>query len=323
MVIRDKISDMDSQTSRTHLLLLTKFLTYDTPARYANAVYWEPVLKESAQKAIQRFLENGMLEPAGLHELLDFKFKATDLKSMLKERGFKVSSKKNDLIKRLLTGDYQGMLQATNEIQLYRCTVAGRNLAERYVKEEKEKRTKAESDVLNLLVKRNFREAVRVVATFETAQVFSRGIGIDWSTYSGERDVKALKVIFEKTPIILKSIRDDVLEKVRVGAAMLQLWGTNTIKPDLLGDSETGIHLDSDTAARMLIFYASHLRTIEQCRTAGISTIEILGTDDGSTCPACRRISGKKYNIDEIPEIPNAECTCEIGCRCTAVTGDL
>lgn len=85
---------MDSQTSRAHLLLLTKFLTYDTPARYANAVYWEPVLKESAQKAIQRFLENGMLEPAGLHELLDFKFKATDLKSMLKERGFKVSSKK-------------------------------------------------------------------------------------------------------------------------------------------------------------------------------------------------------------------------------------
>lgn len=313
----------DWRDSRPHLLLLSKFLRGDSSVRYVNADYWESVLNEGAEIAIQHFLKEGMLEPAGLRELLDFKYKATELKSMLKERGLKISGRKSEIIERLISGDKDGMLDATKDVDLCRCTAAGKELADAYLNEEKAKRTNAERDVRNLLDKRDFPGAIRIVASYEATQVFSRGVGIDWKNYTGDRDVEALKVIFGKTPRILTGIKDDVLQRVRVGAAMMQLWGTNTTKSWLPDHTETGIYFDADTAARMLVFHASHLRTIEQCKRAGIKMIEILGTDDGNACSSCAQISGKKYKAEEVPEIPHPECTSEIGCRCTAVTGDF
>jgi len=313
----------DWKNSAPHLLLLSKFRHGDSPEHYERAEHWESVLKESSQKAIQGFVKDGTLEPAELPELVDFKFKVAELKNMLKERQLQVSGRKADLIDRLIENDREGMVEATKGLRILKCSEEGEKLANDYLNQEKEKREKAEKEVLNLLGKRSFSKAVKVVAEFEASQVFPRGFGIDWSSYSGESDVEDLNTIFGRIPGILKGLDEDRLERLRFAAAMMHLWGTNKASPWLSDDFETGIYLERDAAARMLVFHASHLRNIKQYKEAGVKTVEILGVDDANTCPACKKISGKKYRIDKVPELPNPDCTCEIGCRCTTVAGDF
>ena len=43
---------------------------------------------------------------------------------------------------------------------------------------------------------------------------------------------------------------------------------------------------------------------------------EIIG---GDSCPACKRIQGKKYKLNSVPELPYEGCTAEGGCCCTVV----
>lgn len=313
----------DWKNSAPHLLLLSKFRHSDSPDHYERAEYWESVLKESPQKAIQRFVKARMLEPAELLELVGFKFKVAELKNMLKERQLQVSGRKAALIGRLIENDREGMIGATKGLKVLKCSEEGEKLADHYLNQEKEKRENAEKEVLNLLGKRLFSRAAEVVADFEASQVFPRGLGIDWSSYGGESDVEDLNAIFGRTPGILKGIDEDRLERLRLAAAIMHLWGTNRASPWLPDDFKTGIHLQRDTAARMLVFHASHLRNMKQYKEVGAKTVEVLGVDDANTCPACKKITGKKYRINKVPEFPNPDCTCEIGCRCTTVAGDF
>lgn len=313
----------DWQNSPSHLLLLSKFRHGDDPKRYKYAEYWESALKEKPQKVIQIFLKEKMLESAELTELLNFKFKVSELKRMLKKRLLRVSGCKSELIKRLIDSDEEEMTKITKDLEILKCSIEGKRLADYYLKEEKEKKEKAEKEVIGLLRHRELLNATRIVTKFESSQVFPRGLGFDWNNYSGESDVEVLQVIFGKIPGILYGIDKGCLESLRLAAAMTQLWGTNRASPWLSNDLKTGIHLDGDVAARMFVFHALHLRNIKQYKNAGIKTVEILGVNDANACLTCRNISGNKYNINNVPELPNPNCTSEIGCRCTTVVSDF
>jgi hypothetical protein len=311
----------DWRSSSAHLLLLSKFRNGDSPARYYNADYWEAALKEKPAKVIEQFIKEEMLELAELPELLNYKFKVSDLKSMLREKGLKVSGRKEELIQRLIDNDAKSMYEVTKGIDLYRCTAAGKQLAEHYLEDKRVKRETAEQEILSLLMGEEFLEAVCVVAQYEATQVFARGIGIDWKNYDGTSDVESLGVIFNTTPAILKGIEENQLRQLRPAAGMMLLWGTNNARHWLPEGFETGIHLDGDTACRMLVFHAYHLRHIKEYKELGCRTakVEILGAGDDATCSECRKINGKKYRIENVPELPYAKCTSEFGCRCTVL----
>ena len=49
----------------------------------------------------------------------------------------------------------------------------------------------------------------------------------------------------------------------------------------------------------------------------------IFNCNDQYVCESCKKIEGDHFvnnigEIDNIPEIPNKNCTCELGCRCWA-----
>jgi hypothetical protein len=196
-------------------------------------------------------------------------------------------------------------------------------LARDYLEREKAKRDAAERDVLDLLAKRDFSKVVRIVAQFEASQVFPRGLGVDWTNYDVESGVESLKAIFVRTPGILKGIDESRLAKLRLGAAMMQLWGTNTARHWLPEGFQTGIQLDSDAATRMFVFHATHLRNMAGYKEARVKTVEVSSVNDENTCSECRKISGKKYELETVPELPYTKCTCEIGCRCTTIAGQF
>jgi hypothetical protein len=320
------VGDIGSERkfSDAHLLLLSKFMSA-RPLRQVSAPYWTELLGETADAAIETFLQMGWLVPAPLPEKLDYRFKATELKPFLKERGLKVSGRKLELIDRLIaTGDAQ-IEALVAELDIHRCSAAGRTAAEKYLTLQKEKRAKAEGAVLDFLRAGDFDAASRAVADYEAGQVFRRGLGIDWKHYDVSRDTKLLNKIFAGRPTILNQLREEDWPSLRIATAMMALWGSRDAKawlpPTFIGIAK----FDSDTAARMLLFWAQNSLRVAEYQEISLSIPNWvkefrISAIDGS-CPSCRALAERGFRIEEIPELPNPECTHPYGCRCMAMPG--
>lgn len=316
--IHDKQDDF--QTSPAHLLLLSKFRNGDNPSRYYNDENWKNVLRENPETVFKKFLREGLLEQAGLFELIDHKYKASDLKSMLKEKGLKQSGSKKELIQRLIEHDENAMSEATKNIYLHQCTNTGMKLANNYLEEEEKKRESVENNVFDLLAKKQFSQAVLAVAQFESMQVFQRGMGIDWNNYDGSKEIEGLKSIFITTPSILQDIDKNAIDQLRIATAMMYLWGVNTAQKWLPKDLDAGIHLDSEVACRMFLFHARHLNNITTYKNAikeGVMFKSFQISTANDSCPECQKIARRKYrSLDDVPELPYSKCTYKKGCRC-------
>jgi hypothetical protein len=178
-----------------------------------------------------------------------------------------------------------------------------------------EKPDKVEKQIIEYLTKRKFKEASLTMAAYEAKQARPRGIGIDWKHYNPSRDMEILNTIFRSKPRIIAQLGDEKLEALRIGAAMMALWGTNTAKQWLPANFETSLPFDNDTAARMILFYAIHKRTLEGYHDTGLKYVEVFPAPD--SCESCKKLAGKQYRLAEAPELPNPSCTHELGCRCT------
>lgn len=313
--------EIDWRNSTAHLLLLSKFFHGSSVEYYVHTDYWEPALNEPPAIAIKRFIDDRMLEVLDVSSRIHLKFNVSDLKGMLKERGLKVSGNKTILVDRLLENDRHGMEKVVAESEMYKCSPAGVSVAQAYLTSQNEKRARLEDEVLNLLKERQFKKAMRAIATHELSQVFSRGLGMNWDYYGSETDVLELAAIFEKTPGILDGITEDRLSPLRLAAGMVHLLGTNKISPWLPPDYETGIRFDAETAVAMLLSHARYYRRMFELNdkdiTAFIKEVEFSCIDNNDTCAVCRKMNGRKYKINKFPELPYPKCTSPSGCRCS------
>ncbi|MCA9089011.1 MAG: SAP domain-containing protein [Planctomycetaceae bacterium] len=307
----------DWRKSPAHLLLLSKFRNGDCPERYVNADHWKAALGDAPGNVIADFVADKVVTNGNIEDKVIFKFKLTELKEIAKCNGIKISGRKEDLAKRLVERDSNAMLEATRDVIVLVCTHDGRILVDEYLDRQMEERNDAVNQTLAALDRLQFAEAVRVVAKYESSQVFPRGVGINWRNPDVARGTTRLRYVFEHVPELLLGVNNLVLAELRKAAAMMDLWGVSSAKPWCSMDYATGTHLDHDACARMLMFHASHLYKLQEYVAMGIKRVEIVGTFDGATCEACKKINGKKYPISKVPQLPNPFCTCKLGCRCT------
>jgi hypothetical protein len=308
----------DWRKSNAHLLLLSKFLHPKMADNFAESDNWKTVLEESPKQAIKRFFDEGMLVQANLYAQLDYKFKATELKNLLKKRALAVSGRKDDLIQRLVQADPGGMKQAVAGLTVLLCSERGRETAEQYLASEKANRSNVEQQILKYLQQHKFEEASVMVASYEAEQIFPRGIGVDWEHHNPAREIAMLNTIFDSKPKILAKLENDKLEDLRLGAAMMALWGKNEAQEWLPSNFETGLSIDVNAAARMFFFYALHQTSLKHFRDSGVvENVEILVAQD--SCDACKKLTKRKYKLDEVPELPHEHCTHKMGCRCLEI----
>lgn len=308
--------------SKAHLLFLSKFLNGNSPSHYEQNEGWQTALNESPSAAIKRFLKDGVLGPAGTKHILASCYTVTDLKGMLRERNLKLSGKKDELVTRLIGHDLVGMQDAARQHDVLICIGEGAEIARNFIETEQQERAELEQQLLALLQKTEFRTASEAVAKYEAAQVFPRGLGIDWSE-GGASMEPILRDIYDRTPSILAAEPERELKQLRVAAAMMELTGQNRANRWLPDDLQLSTRMDKDAAARMLLFHAYHLRRMQQYQEVGIRKVEISGVDDGLQCAACRKIDGKVFTPEKLPELPYPKCTCELGCRCTTVVAEF
>jgi hypothetical protein len=161
--------------------------------------------------------------------------------------------------------------------------------------------------------------AVRAVVAFEKTQIFPRGLGIDWNTYDVDEEVKVLRTIAASVPESLTAIAVEPLRRLRVAAEMMELWGTNSAAQWIPQNFSTGIRLDPESAARMLLVHGYHRRNMDQYVLGNVRSVEVLSARDDRVCSYCVQISGRSYRIKDVPELPYNRCTGEVGCRCTTI----
>lgn len=308
---------LDWRKSPAHLLVLSKFCSPRAADDVAGSDIWKTVLKEDPNKAIKRFLDEGLLEQASLNGLVSYRYKVSELKPMLRQRGLPVSGRKADLIERLVQSDPEGMRKATRGLSVLQATEEGREIAEEYLAQAKEARAKVEKQTLQALRESRFREASQVVAAFEARQVFPRGIGIDWENHDPNRDAIILKAIFQGRPKALARLDQGKLEPLHLAAGMKYLWGNISAQDWLPPDFETGLPMDRGAVVMMLCSYGLNQFELASYRkTPYVKSVEIETCNDDHVCEACRELAARKHHLSAVPDLPYEGCTSERGCRC-------
>ena len=181
------------------------------------------------------------------------------------------------------------------------------------------KRSEVEQQTMEYLRQRKFKEASMAVAAYEAKQPASTsgGMGMDWEHHDCTQDVDVLSVIFGRTPKILGKVDEGQLGPLRLAAGMAHLWGTNQFEEWLPPGFESGLGMDNDTAAGMILMLGTHEATLAGYRRSSVvRAVEILTARDERLCAACESLSGKTFTLDEVPELPYEHCTSEFGCRC-------
>jgi len=176
---------------------------------------------------------------------------------------------------------------------------------------EQEKRCEIEQQLLNAVRRRKFKESSQLVASFDAQRVFPRKGQRELT-----RDMAMLKTMFTGVPEALSLLTDDQLEPLRIAAGMMFLWGTNRAKKWLPSDFQTGLDIDGEAAARMLVFHASNQSALVNYRRSEVvKGVTIIVAQDA--CDACQTLADKTYKFNDVPVLPYVKCTHEKGCRCT------
>jgi hypothetical protein len=199
-------------------------------------------------------------------------------------------------------------------LDIVECSFEARAIAEQFVAERKAEKETSEAKNLEQLHLGDFRSASLTVAQFVARQVFPRGLGIDWTKPHKDGDVELLKAIFESRPKIMTGLAETEWGPLRVGAAMMHLWGTNKASKWLPADFVGIPKFDHDTAAIRVLFHGQHRRNMPGYIGEKDLKVDILGSSN--PYHDCKKIAGKTYSVNKVPELPYEKCTHKIGCRC-------
>jgi hypothetical protein len=243
---------------------------------------------------------------------------------MCKEHGLAISGKKIDLIRRLIETDNAAIRSIVRDV-LLQCTPAGRQLVEQYLANERQRKQVCEDSILGALRRHDFKRAVKAMTSYEASEVFSRGMGIDWTKDDPAGYIDLLDLMFTGKPKILDKylpgLSEQELDQIRVAASMFAL-GRGTV-----GDVANWLPIESDKdlsarrvrAALDFHSYGVFKREMREIReTTSLKYVCVSGCNDQHVCASCRTLQLQEHiPIDQMPELPYEQCTSEHSCRCT------
>lgn len=307
-----------NEDPRARPALLAAFVGVADPVTLSPR--WSDLFAEPPAEVIRRFVECGDLAEAPLVAKIVCAFNVPQLKDLARQRGLRVGGRKLEIAQRLIDVAPVEMATLIGGRQFFTCTPQGRAVAEEYQMAQSAHRDAVELSVRQKLASQDFAGAVAEVAAFEATRLFVRGMGVDWKNYNAAGDVVALQAIYSHVPGILKGIKPEAVESLRLAAAMMLLWGVSQPQRGWLpAELQTGSHLDNGTAARMFVFYAFQQRQRHNWSglyAPGLPPYVRVSACGADSCPECQKIANKKTPFAEAPELPYPHCTSVKGCRC-------
>ncbi len=293
--------------SNAHLFLLSRFLT-PRETTYADGSHWDAALGETASHAIFQFINDGLIEPTSLKEKLERQHTVVDLKALLKQRNLKTSGNKESLIDRLVEVDRLTMESTVYHIKIYSCTPIGREIAENFLYEKLKIEAHAVNSSRDLLLLGNFKGALDTCSSFQLNEIHFLPFVPPSEAF--------FRLLLVARPRILLELSSTDWASLRIATMLSMFWGGDF--SDWLPANFIGLdRFDKNTICRMLFFNACYLEDLEEFRDENCRHLTIEHADE-LTCNECKRICGKSYTLEDVPELPFEGCTCRMGCRCKA-----
>ena len=312
----------DWRRSKAHLELLARFFRGADPWSFIEKEHWNDVLDERVDRVIERLRVEGALVEAPPAVALRTRYSQEDLRYFCSERGLNAEGSEDELIARLLERDPAGMARLTAEINVLLLGADARRAVVRYVKSERERRETAERKCLVGLLQRDYLRAALAVGEFQSDSVFSRGVGVGFTDEDHLENVQLLQFLFEKTPALLSDESAETLDALRSPAGMSFLWGRDSAAPWIPGDVHLAGALSADRVCAMLLGHARYLLDIGKHRRGRYRVFEIWSARDSQSCGACGEFRGQQFTLDTLPELPHAQCSSALGCRCHVVVSE-
>jgi hypothetical protein len=256
----------DYKNDPVFLLLLSKFLLPNCLENLKPKIVWDNALKIDLSVALKQLIDASLLRPVDLVSVLPSAFGSMEIRKMAKERGLPFSGTKEILAKRLVKADAEGMAKLVDITKYFVCSEDGRLAAWNFENAERERKRRAEQECVELLQKREFREACSKVAAYENAKVFKRGIGIDWATHSFRNEICVLDYLFSNVPKCFVGVSEEKLTQLRIAAGADLLWGSSI--PWLYRPSLDEIGLNSEAATMLLLLNAQR-----ECQNRAIKAV--------------------------------------------------
>ncbi len=307
-------SNHSGSLSDAELALLIKFLSPLKIPVQLNAASWGEVLQRPLTSVISDFKAKNLIVNGSLRDQLEA-LTVVDLKSICKQKNISSAGKKNQIINQILS-DPNLLSEPLSPVLV--CSPTGKLTAQKH-------KDSLEADRLNTLrltvaelEAYRFSNATKIIAAYESRQVFTRGIGINWTASNDPTDsVPALKIMFQSVPKILNGLSDIQIQQLRIAGSLAMLLGEKEVKEYLPTSVGWSHRLDPAEAARMIVFFANNERAKLRAQSENYFTgyVNVLTSYD--CCESCKPFSNKRYLASKAPELPHQHCTESRGCRCS------
>ena len=307
--------------SQAHQMLLAQFRTareVPTSGFFAGhaVAEWNAALRQSLSAAVKALISQGLLRAATSQEILESTLKVPEIKDQLRKLSLPLSGKKVELVERLAQADPALAKSLAKGRLLHKSTAEGTQQITDFLKATEAARSAMEDSVTHLLAHGDYREAAHTLARFEAAQVFPRGMGVDWAHYDTARDEKVLELIFAQLPQSLSNASARDLPTFRIAAGMLHLvWNVGQTQTWLSSrfpsqDQDALFKISSD-----LHSFALFLAEIDTLTQIGCPSFQVMTCNDDLVCPGCRELASNPHSLNSEVQIPNPRCSSD-WCRC-------
>jgi len=209
-----------SPRSRLLYEMLYSISRYGIDQRFHEV--WTPLVG-SVEQTIHSFVDQKLVREADLASKMERKYRAS--KTIAGQHGAPVGGPKRKIIDGILSRIPADAAEAlVSDLLAYELTQSGRALTDRYLSLKAREREMMEAAAVSQLEKGAVGTAGAVVARYEAAQVFPRGLGCDWANGMAES-------VLQTASLLLQYTYDDLgldaasRRKVAVQMALAELLG--------------------------------------------------------------------------------------------------
>ena len=333
--------------SRAHLLFLAQ---YDEGRRDGDIPSpkddWYYALGETPEKAIDRFLQDGMMEYLDLSRKLNYRFRVIELKDFLKQKGLKLSGKKAELIQRIIEEDRVLAESLVSDFRLLGLTQTGQYLSIKYRGFCKYELEETQTKIIDALQMNNYELASELAADHKARQVRFSGLYVkpNIASYLADRKryAQSLRELYNFIPRNYIHLHDSEIDLLRLQAAF-QVLSIDAPPKIFPADFTPDIAIkDPIWASRAFIYGLSNQKTLDECKklreeylrdwelfrddpemrqllseSKSYEYLYVCTANDDGVCLECKKLAQKKIRLENFPELPYEKCTSKIGCRCS------
>ena len=301
-------ANFDWRKSPAHIDLLGKFIKPRDIAQVLNWQYLKDSIKESPKDAIGRFIQEDILIPCEVDEVLDCVFTASDLKKMAKEEGLKTTGTKAELVERLVTANRPQMEKATSKFKIMKCSPHAREFVENFEQSKQQALESAKQKSFEALLKGDAREAYKVFLAYQREYIMPE---LEARIF----EIEKLNFVLTSAPKVLGTIGPSNLASLRAATCMPVLW-YNEPAENWLPESFVSPLKSNKVSINYLKCNAEIREDLARYGNYAKKVKLTFDENDIESCALCLKLNEKVFDLKDFPELPFEGCASETGCKC-------